>query len=168
MRTNFKSITISLVVAVAAVAGFSQAVAAVGGGSARVTFVNPDQFSDFRGSGHLGTLARDSLMADLRQFVEQEAARSIPAGRTLELRILDINDAGTTSSLQREVRVSRDSSPATVDFEYTLREGDKTIASGKEYVTGLAAPVGRTSRQDETMPAVKNALGRWVQTMGSR
>jgi len=168
MRTTFRPFAVSIVAAIALAAGVSEAVAAVGGGTARVTFVNPDQYSDFRGSGHLGKLDRESLMTELTQFVEQEAARSLPAGRTLELRILDINDAGTMSSAQQEVRVSRDSSPATVDLEYTLREGDKTIASGKEYVTGLAAPVGRLSRHEETMPAVKNALGRWVQTMGSR
>ena len=163
-----KSFTTFLLVTLAAVGVATQAAAAAGGGTAKVTFVNPEQFADFKGSGHLGTLERESMMADLKQFIEGEAARSIPAGRSLELRILDIDDAGTTRPAGREVRVSRDISPAVINLEYTLREGGKEIASGREFVTGLAAPVGRTSKQEENMPAVKDALRRWVQTMGPK
>ena len=155
---------ICLLVTLGAVVGATQA----GAGTANVTFVNPEQFSDFKGSGHLGKLERESMMADLKQFIEGEAARSIPAGRSLELRILDIDDAGTTRAAQREVRVSRDLSPAVVNFEFTLREGGKEIASGKEFVAGLAAPVGRTTKQEENMPAIKDALRRWVQTVGQK
>ena len=130
--------------------------------------MHPEQFADFKASGPFGTQEREAMMAEIRQFVGEEAARSIPAGRTLEVRILNIDDAGTIAPAGQLVRVSRDLSPAVVDLEYSLRDGGREVASGKEFVTGLAAPISRTTNQRETMPAIKDALRRWVQTVGTK
>lgn len=161
MRTPF---VVCLLATVAAAFGSSQA----GAGTAQVTFVHPQQFADFKASGPFGTQEREAMMADIRQFVEAEAARAIPAGRSLEVRILDINDAGTIRPAGQLVRVSRDLSPAVVDLEYSLKDGGREVASGKVFVTGLAAPVSHTTSQRETLPAVKDALRRWVETVGTK
>ena len=155
---------VSLLVTVTAALGASQA----GAGTANVTFVHPEQFADFKASGPFGTQEREAMMADIRKFVEAEAARALPAGRSLEVRILDINDAGTIRPAGQLVRVSRDLSPAMVDLEYSLKDSGREVASGKEFVTGLAAPISHTTSQRETLPAIKDAIRRWVGTVAMK
>ena len=161
MRIPF---VVCLLATLAVAVGASQA----GAGTAKVTFVNPEQFADFKASGPFGTQEREAMMADIRKFVEAEAARALPAGRSLEVRILDINDAGTIRPAGQLVRVSRDLSPAMVDLEYSLKDGGREVASGKEFVTGLAAPISHTTSQRETLPAIKDALRRWVEAVAMK
>ena len=139
-----------------------------GGGTATVTFVNPERFTDFKAGGRFGEQQRKEMLADLENFIVAEVKRVLPADRSLDLRILDINEAGIVMHTAGSARVGSDLSPARVDLEYVLREGGKEIASGSEFVTGDSTRLESTARFGGSQPAVKEALRRWIQRMAKK
>jgi hypothetical protein len=108
------------------------------------------------------------MLLDLREFIEAEVKRVLPGSRHLDLRILDINEAGIVMPTAGSVRVTSDLSPARVDLEYVLREGGVEVDSGKEFVTGEATRIGGSARYGEGLPAVKEALRRWIQRLAKK
>ncbi len=96
-------------------------------GSAEVSYHQPDRFTDIGLTPH----ERDQALATLTAFM-QKLARQLPAGQTLQLQFTDIDLAGRLLPFRtREVRVLTGQADwPRIDLRYTLRAGDRTVASG--------------------------------------
>src|SRR5512139_118340 len=104
------------------------------GGTATVEFVQPEKYSDIELRGSPPEKTREQLLPDLERFVQKQASLHIPAGKKLDLRISDIDDAGWIRPIgATPKRVVRSVQPARVDFDYTLTDSAGTVLeSGRE------------------------------------
>lgn len=121
-------------VATLAAVMFSAAGAAA---AVNVTFVNPHQYrdDDFRNASK-----RKSVIADLTRYFERLDERYLKKGQRLEIEVLDARLAGRYEpwgGALDDVRILRDTTPPRFEIRYTLREGRKVIASGKDVVSDM-------------------------------
>lgn len=136
------------------------------GGSATVTFVNPSQFTDFTGSGPSGQADEARLLAELEQYVRDEAPRHLAADRRLDVRILDLDAGGRTGRGPRRVRVSDGNTTAQIVLEYTLTDtAGKQVAAGQRRLVQSAASMA-TDTGSEDMPLLQKALRSWLKEIG--
>lgn len=140
------------------------------GGSAQVTFAEPREFTDFRGSGPSGQAERDRRLAELEDCIQTESARWLAADRKLEVKITDIDMAGGTSRGPQRIRVtgtSRDT--AEMQVEYVLRDQAGTVLrSGSDRLLSSASNLASTSTSgsETSMPLLKQALRTWIKELG--
>lgn len=140
------------------------------GGSAQVTFAEPREYTDFRGSGPSGEADRERRLAELEACIQTEAARWLAADRKLEAKITDIDMAGGSTRGPRRIRVTGTSDEtAEIQVEYTLRDQAGTlIRSGSERLLSSASSLASASAtgSDPSMPLLKQALRTWIKGLG--
>jgi hypothetical protein len=140
--------------------------APAGGGTVAVEFVHPEKFVDIRGSGSYASQDIEPKLTQLRRFIEDEAARQLPAGRHLDLRITNIDEPGNVRPGGRAVRVSRTTEPAYVDLEYTLKSSDTIVRAGTTTLSSPTSPSGIPTTTSSRMPQVEDAFRNWLRTIG--
>jgi hypothetical protein len=106
--------------------------------TARVTFVNPEKFTDI---GRYGD-ARDAAdnQADIARHIEKLASRELPPDQVLDLEVLDVELAGRFEYRYlwpREVRVLRPVTWPSIKLRYQLKLGDQVLAAGEETVSDM-------------------------------
>jgi hypothetical protein len=145
------------------------------GGTATVKFVAPEKFTDLQLGGQSPEASRPIVLARFQSVIEQEAARRLPAGSTLEVRIIDVDQAGwIPPGNLYGYRVITDSRPARIELEYRrLAIGETNVvaspSSSRESVTLTSAGWFHTGSQTSADPlAVEDDLLRqWVRTIAS-
>jgi hypothetical protein len=138
-----------------------------GGGTATVTFLEPEKFSDLQRSGLTAAKSRDVLLPVIDQFVQQEAARSLPAGWQLSLEFLEIDQAGRIPPTRHdEVRVISDNLPARLEFQYALRDpSGRVLKSGRESLSGQARDTPAHTQNPEELAVEKRLLRDWIRRL---
>lgn len=152
-----RPIVYAAVTAAALMLGTASAVAAV-----NVTFVNPEQYrdDDFRNAAK-----RKGVIAEFTRYFERLDERYLKPGQRLDIEVLDARLAGRYEPWRRtmgDVRILRDTTPPRFEIRYTLRQGGKVIASGKETVSDmnyLSNPSARNS--SERFAYEKDMLRDW-------
>lgn len=160
---------ISCVAAIALMAG---AAVPAWAGTAEVSFVAPDKFSDPGGKGGLRDVpTREVVLREIKAHLENLAERNLPAGQTLRIDILDIDIAGRREVLGvgvEDVRVYDDISPPRIKLRYALEEGGRTLLQGEErvsnltYLSGVARPQSGDPIHHEREMLTKWFLTRFV------
>jgi hypothetical protein len=117
-----------------------------------VTFENPEKFTDVKDSQAGTDKGRDFYLKELRQLVEEEAARLLPAGQKLTIVFTDIDLAGDylpSMPADQNIRVMKDIYFPRMKFTYKItdavgavvKEGTENI-SDTNYLQNIAI-VGR-------------------------
>jgi len=137
-----------------------------GGGQAEVTFINPERFTDVQLSDSTAVESRAELLPEIESFIEDQATRQLRAGRRLEVRILDIDMAGTMSLTRgRMMRVVGDTFPARIELDYTLSDaGGAVVKSGRETLQGYA---GDNRQSTGRLELEKDLLRSWMRRLSA-
>jgi hypothetical protein len=107
-------------------------------GSAHVTFLNPEKFTDIGRYGDAREAADNRL--EIARHIEKLAARELPPDQVLEVEVLDVTLAGRFEYRYlwpREVRVMRPVTWPSIKLRYQLKLGDEVLASGEETVSDM-------------------------------
>lgn len=108
-----------------------------------VEFIRPDEFTDFKMS-QWGTADEHAVLSrQLTDAVKRDAARHLPAGYSLMLRIHDVDLAGDINLFHgprlNDVRFVRDIYPPRIELEYSLADANgQVVDSGSRTLTDLA------------------------------
>ena len=137
--------------------------AAAQAGTAQVTFVDPTDYSD--GGRHVGE--GDQFRTELARHLQRLAERVLPADQTIVIEVLDVDLAGEPRISGRldNPRVVRGRADwPRIELRYTLRVGDKTLASGQELVQDMAyMNTSLVLTSTESLPYEKRMLTRWFE-----
>jgi hypothetical protein len=107
-------------------------------GTAQVTFVSPEKFTDI--GRYTDSREAAENRAQIARHIEQLAERELPAEQTLEVEVLDVQLAGRFEYRYlwpREVRVMRPVTWPSIKLRYRLKLGEQVLASGEETVSDL-------------------------------
>jgi hypothetical protein len=134
-----------------------------------VEFVTPERFADLRRSRETSQESRDQVLPVLDAEIQKAARRWLPEGVTLEVRILDINQAGYAYlGNPGPQRVERATDRSEVRLEYRVQRGG--VASGDfvpETLAGFYESV-RDRHRSGPLPAIQRLLEDWVRSVGKR
>jgi hypothetical protein len=133
-------------------------------GTAEVQFIHPDLYND-AGQNRVGHA--EHVRHELRRYFDKLAAEFLPADQSVQIEVLNIELAGTPP-----IRGDRQDGPRVlrgladwpqIELRYTLRAGDKVLASGHDVVSDLAYLDSSTiyPARDESLPYEKRMLKRW-------
>ena len=139
-----------------------------GGGTAAVRFLQPEQYTDLQRSGATAAESREALLLVIERFIQQEAARHLPAGQQLSMEFLDIDQAGRIppASIQR-LRVVSDRYPARLVFQYELRDASGVVLkSGRETLTGFSRESVASAQDRDELATEKGMLREWLRRLG--
>lgn len=130
-------------------------------GSAQVSYVQPDRFTDVG----FGSVERDHTLQSLTQYFDTLGKR-LPDGQTLRVEVLDVDLAGEIwPRSAHQVRVLRGRADwPHMSLRYTLLQGDRTLKAGEARLADMAYLFNqqRLSRYGD-LPFEKRMLDRWFQ-----
>jgi Protein of unknown function (DUF3016) len=107
-------------------------------GTAHVTFLNPEKFTDIGRYGDAREAAENR--SQIAQHLEKLAARELPPDQALDVEVLDVALAGRFEYRHlwpREVRVMRAVTWPSIKLRYRLKLGDQVLAAGEETVSDM-------------------------------
>lgn len=134
----------------------------------RLTFVDPEDFTDISINGASDRASSDIIYSELSRHLVILAKRHLAAGQTLVLTVHDIDLAGVIEPWRGpdygHVRYIRDTHPPRMVFDYQLLDADgKVVREGSEKLTNLTfryqitPPLG-----DQTCYFEKQLLTDWM------
>lgn len=158
MKTTLGSFLIATLITSASVAlAAPEASSAVPRATATVELIEPEKFTDFK-SSHLGGSAETRhLTRELQRETNRLAAKHLPAGYRVMLRITDIDMAGEyepeRGSPSDQVRIMRGVYTPKIEFAYSVTDAEgNVVASGERRLTDVGYEMRlRSPRRDELM-----------------
>jgi len=117
---------------------FLGASASASAGSAKIAFVNPEQFTDI--GRYADPREAAANQSEISRHLEQLAARRLPANQSLEIEVLDVSLAGRLEPWRtrlHDVRVMRAVTWPSIKLRYRLRQDGQSVASGVETVADM-------------------------------
>jgi len=107
-----------------------------------VVYVNPDKFTDVTDDYFFPDLGRDDHLSTLKQHIEAQADKYIPAGQHLALRITDVKMAGDFEPQRGpefyHVRIYKDVYPPRINFEFKLSDANgKVLKEGARKIIDM-------------------------------
>ncbi len=132
-----------------------------------VTFVEPQRYADAGDTP--GGRADPELLALLKRQLETSAARCLPAGQMLAIRVLDVDLAGDVDlawwRFGDRVRVLRERARPRVELAYTLTQGGVPGAEVREQIvdSNFLMHLGRARYDNAQLPHERAMLARWFE-----
>lgn len=128
-------------------------------GEVKVTWQEPEKYTDIRPSNETKTDFRDRVIKELDQ-VFVDLAKKLPDGYQWDVNVTDVDLAGDVRPFfhhsMNDVRVIKDLYWPRMNFTYELKDAEgKSVASGKEdvkdmgFMMRLGVATGHTSFQFE-------------------
>ena len=128
----------------------------------KVTFMEPENFTDLKTAYMDTDRGREALVAELKRHILARAARYLTTGQRLEITITDVDLAGDFEPWQRDnlqdVRIVKDIYPPRVTLQFRLLDGDGAVLSEGTrqlldlgYMMNLAWPMSDPLRYDKEM-----------------
>ncbi len=112
-----------------------RAVGTGGGGTAQVTYQNPENFTDMTRSDS-GRGADEGYMRELQQHLERSAASRLPAGSRLNVTITDVDMAGDFEPQRgpdfHDIRVVKQIYAPRITLTYQLLDANGTVVDQGE------------------------------------
>ena len=98
-----------------------------------VEFVAPEKFTDVQASARPSSTEAAEILADLAQFVREAGARHVPEGRSLSIRVTDIDLAGEFEPWRgpqfQHTRFMREGYPSRIALEFRLKDAEGRLLS---------------------------------------
>lgn len=139
--------------------------AAAWAASSSVTFVNPEKFTDIARYGDQREALR--TRTEIEHFIQQLAARKLPADQALQIDVLDVNRAGMIEPWRLrpyDVRVMRAVTWPSMKLRYRLMQGEQVLASGEESISDMSYLDGPNAYPtDDPLRYEKRMLAEWFQ-----
>ena len=112
----------------------ASAAPALAAGSAQVTYVKPEKFTD----AGFGSFERERTLQSLTQHL-QALGKSLPDGQTLRVEVLDVDLAGEVwPHGAHELRVLRGRADwPHLSLRYTLMDGSRTLKAGDAHLADM-------------------------------
>jgi hypothetical protein len=134
--------TIAALAVCGATAALAASSSAASKATANVSYLEPENFTDFKLSQIGGDSEQQSLESELTKHVERLTATYLPAGTHLNLRFRDIDMAGDFEPFRsgpwNDVRILRSIYPPRMSIEYSVTKDDGTVvASGERKLSDL-------------------------------
>lgn len=131
-------------------------------GQAVVTFVHPEQYSDFPDFAS----ERQELLKEMAEHFIKQAAR-LPASQELKVEILDFDLAGDTwpgFRFPRDIRILRGTVDwPTMKIRFTLTENGRVIQSGEDRLHDMAyLQRGNRYYSDDALRYEKKMVDDWM------
>jgi len=128
---------------------------------AKVTFVQPENFSDVPFS----TSDRERVLNDLSHHFDKLAA-TLPAGQQLNVEVTDVDLAGETWPTRfrgQDIRVMNGGADwPRMSFRYTITQGDQVIKSGTAAISDMAYQQFTTRYgHDDALRYEKHMIDQW-------
>ena len=131
-----------------------------------IEFVKPWTYTDVQITGSSHDESLPILLPNLGKWLVEEIAQNLPAGTTLKIRILDIDDAGhiVPGRTGQRLRIVTRDFPAVVSFEYVYSDANgRVLKAGPWRFTNFANRPGATFDTNlGAMPTVKDGFDRWI------
>lgn len=110
-------------------------------GEAKVTWQEPDQYTDIREGHELRDAFREKLFSDF-ELIFADLAKQLPEGTLLEVTVTDLDLAGEVSLMHRfawrDIRVLKDIYFPRMSISYTLKDRDqRLLLSGRDDLKDL-------------------------------
>ena len=133
----------------------------------KVTFAEPENFTDLKYAYMDTDRGRDALVDELKQHILARAAKYLTTGQRLEITITDVDLAGDfepwRGSDYHDVRIVKDLYPPRVSLQFRLLNADGTVVSegirrlqNLGYMMSMAWPLSDPLRYDKEM------LSKWL------
>ncbi len=138
---------------------FTACAGAAAVGSAQVSYVEPEKFTD---AGH-GSFDRNRTLQSLTQHLEALGKR-LPDGQSLRIEVLDVDLAGEVWPRgPNEVRVLRGRADwPHLTLRYTLLDGSRTVKAGEAKLADMNYLFSQPAvQQYGDLPFEKRMLDRW-------
>ena len=143
-------------------------------GNVRISFVQPEKFTDFRIQGRQENVSAGIFRDQVSGYLSPVVARRFP-GDNLTLKFTDIDLAGRIDPYRirklPNVRIDRDvASPLRLYFNYTLTDSSgKILASGSQSLVDVDYLYRYNYYPNETKSDTlfyeKATLNRWIRTL---
>lgn len=128
----------------------------------KVSFVNPERFSDIRDNNGFRRL---EVLKDLEAFLIAEAGKQLP-GRDVSFEITDEDLAGEVEPVGRHaqwLRVKRSHTSPAMSFRFEVREGNRVLQQGEARLRDLDYLSGFNVHPDgDPLRFEKRMLERWM------
>jgi hypothetical protein len=128
-----------------------------------VTFQDPDNFSDVRESHSQSNSTY--YLDQLKECLQQTAARLVPAGQKLTITVIDVDLAGETRfNIPDHIRIMTATTPPRVELKFQLVDaGGKVVREGERRLINLSYQNDlRRAGADEELYYDKQLLKDWV------
>lgn len=96
----------------------------------KVTFVQPDKFSDIKDNSGFRD---EAVLKDIEAHLVEQAQKRLP-GRDVKIEVTDVNLAGDVEPLGHNaqwIRVMRTVTLPSLSMKYSVSEGDKVVKQGE-------------------------------------
>jgi hypothetical protein len=135
-------------------------------GSATVSFVNPERFSDI---GFAQTERQLNLKA-LERHLQALAEQRLPSDQMLKVEVLDVDLAGVerpSVRAGRDLRIVKGRADwPSIKLRYTLEAGGRTLRSGEETLSDMSYLQGIAGAYDtEPLHYERRMLDKWFQSL---
>jgi hypothetical protein len=128
----------------------------------KVTFLEPENFTDLKHAYMDSDRGRDALVDELKKHILSRAAKYLTTGQRLEITITDVDLAGDFEPWHgpqfHDVRIVKDLYPPRVSLQFRLLAADGTVASEGTrqlqdlgYMMSMAWPLSDPLRYDKEM-----------------
>jgi len=134
-----------------------------------ISFEKPEEFTDFTLSYSQKDYQQESLMAEVRQHLQQRVSPRLAAGQKLVVKFTDIDLAGDFEPWQvrtnNDIRIVKDLYPPRMKLEFKLLNADGSVAAeGKRSLSNLAFMSSVAIPQSDSLRYDKELLSDWVRS----
>ncbi len=145
------------------------AVKAGGPTKTEVVFDHPENFTDVKDSSTPTDRGRDSILSNLRGFLEERADPLLPDGYSLRIVFTDIDLAGDYEPWRgfqwSDVRVVKPIYPPAFKFTYAVTDSSgKVVRQGTEDIRDLDFQIRMAFPQSDPLRFEKDILGDWARS----
>jgi len=136
-------------------------------GPVSVSWTDPAQFTDIRNSPNRWEAQRGTWVTDLAGYLRQAAAKQLPPGQTLDVRITDIHRAGEYEPWHGpsadHIRFLKDIYPPRLSFDYTLHDASgKVVDQGQAKLVDLSYLMGVRPMDSDPLRYEKRMIDQWT------
>lgn len=139
-----------------------------GEGPVAVSWTDPSQFSELRFSGNRWEAARGDWVRQLASYVQERAARRLPAGQTMDVSITDIQRAGRYEPglgiRYDSVRIMRDVYPPRMTLSVRITDASgQVVAEGERKLADTSYLMNAsTSSNTDPLRYEKRMIDDWL------
>jgi len=139
------------------------------GGSATVSFRQPERFSDLQLPGSSRERTAEIVLPRLQEELNADARQSIPAGYQVQIVITEIDQPGVIPNpgAAFPIRITSDNSAAVVAFDYTVHGADGAVVkTGSQRLVQVPEDLGPFLDDDSPVPLIEYMINNWMGSLG--
>lgn len=170
MKTKSAVAALLLAVASAPVLPAESTVSAEAGARVEVTYVNPEKFTDVKDSATFDERGRDDILALLKEFLVERAAKQLPEGQRLSVTITDVDMAGDFEPWRGpkfdDVRIVKDIYPPGVHLSFKVMDASGAVVKeGAHKLRDLSFQMGAVPTfTSDSLRYEKALLDNWLRS----